>query len=256
MKSSDKLGYNQSTKSMINLVKDTEIKKPKHELIGIYGGTFDPPHNGHLMVALAAHDTLKTKIHVLPVYIPTSKHPSSSAKHRFNMAEQMVKGHEGLVIDDCEYMRDAPSKSIDTLRELRKHYPNGSLCLVIGMDSLNTFTSWYEWENILKLAHLIVAQRPGYKVPETGLIADILKERMVKNNSELNETQAGKILFFHTMADLDISSTAIRAELATKKNSSMLHPEVLDYINKNHLYDSEDKKSTKEVDDEPYVKPF
>ena len=233
---------NQSTTSALHLAlaktdEDARLSQPMHHLIGIYGGTFDPPHIMHFQLMLAALSHLNLEqIRIIPCHIPAhGKTPIASATDRLKMVELASASHPKLHIDTCEYERDTPSKTIDTLKILHKRFPDASLCLIIGMDNLINFTTWHQWEEILTLTHLVVANRPGYSLPKEGPIAELLKKRLIDNKRLLQTSQAGSVLFFDA-PQLEISSTAIRDAFASGKASKFIPSQVQTYINEHHLY--------------------
>lgn len=210
---------------------------PQEEITGLYGGTFDPIHGAHIMIVMAAKTALHLKeVRLIPCYKPAhGKQPIASASDRLRMVELAIKNKKGLVTETCEYMRETPSKTIDTLRELRARNTDTTFCLIIGMDGLVSFTSWHEWQEILKLAHLVVAERPGYKLPNTGIVANLIKEREAKNLAALHSHKAGLIMFFPA-PQLEVSSTAIRSNLIKGETSSLIPYEVQEYITQRNLY--------------------
>lgn len=209
-----------------------------HKAIGILGGTFDPIHMGHLRMALELHDTLDlTKVHLIPCYQPVHrKMPMASPAQRLEMVQCAIMNEPVLVADDREIRRKNPSYTIDTLLELRQEMPNTPLCLIIGIDAFLSFTSWHRWKEILDLSHLIVAHRPHYQLPLTGIVADLFKERLQSEIAYIHENAAGGILF-RPITQLEISATDIRKQIAMGRNPRYLLPNsVYDYIKQHGTY--------------------
>jgi nicotinate-nucleotide adenylyltransferase len=139
--------------------------------IGILGGTFDPIHLGHLIVAEEARVRLGLE-EVL--FVPTGKPwmkegtPVSEAKHRLNMARLAISANPFFRLSSMEIDRPGPSYTVDTLEALREDYgPEAELFFILGVDSLTGFHEWKEPKRILEMATLVAVTRPGYQIPET-----------------------------------------------------------------------------------------
>lgn len=212
----------------------SELSQP----IGILGGTFDPIHFGHLRTALELQQELHfAEVRLVPCYQPVHrKQPMASPEHRLAMARLAVESEALLQVDACEIERKGPSYTIDTLITLREALPHTPLCLIMGIDSLLSFSSWHRWQEILKLAHLVIVHRPRYRLPQTGVIADLLKQYLQKNQNKLHETLAGYIVL-HPVTQLEISATDIRKQIALGKNPRYLLPNnVYQYIQDHGVY--------------------
>ncbi len=206
--------------------------------IGILGGTFDPVHFGHLRMALELYQALDlAHVRLIPCYQPVHrKQPIATAEQRLAMLRKAVASESNLRVDSCEIKRKGPSYTIDTLKTLHKNHPNTPLCIIMGIDALLSFSSWHKWEEILTLAHLVVAHRPHYQLPQTGIIANLLKERLVQHSIKLKENLAGSILM-HPVTALEISSTDIRKQIAQGQNIRFLVPDnVYHYIKQHGTY--------------------
>lgn len=209
-----------------------------HKAIGILGGTFDPIHMGHLRMALELYDTLDlAKVHLIPAYQPVHrKMPVASPAQRLAMVECAVMNEPVLVADDREIRRKNPSFTIDTLLDLRQEMPETPLCLIIGLDAFLSFTSWHRWKEILDICHIVVAHRPNYQLPLTGLVADILQERLQHEIAYIHENMGGGILL-RPITQLEISATDIRKQIAMGRNPRYLFPNsVYDYIKQHGTY--------------------
>ncbi len=206
--------------------------------IGILGGTFDPIHFGHLRTALELHQALElAEVRLIPCYQPVHrKLPVASPEHRLAMAQCAIAGESALKVDDCEIQRAVPSYTIDTLELLHKKLPTTPLCLIMGIDALLGFPSWHRWEDILKLAHLLIAHRPQYQLPQNGIVADLLKQRLKHSAAALQECLAGNIVL-HPVTPLEISATDIRKQIAMGRNPRYLLPDsVYEYIQQHGVY--------------------
>ncbi|WP_018953687.1 nicotinate-nucleotide adenylyltransferase [Thioalkalivibrio sulfidiphilus] len=206
-------------------------------MLGILGGTFDPIHFGHLRPALEVMEHLRLdEVRFVPCRIPPHRRtPVASVEHRQAMVERAVHGQPGFVVDRRELDRDGPSYSVDTLESLRAELGNDMpLCLMMGMDAFAGLPSWHRWEEILKLAHIVVAHRPGS--PASHDLGDWATEAATRDLHELRARPAGAV-WFQPVTQLDISATAIRAMLRRGESPRYLMPSsVLDYIRVQGLY--------------------
>lgn len=132
--------------------------------IGILGGTFDPIHIGHLILAQEAHIRLRLdKVVFVPAATPPHKDPQSvaPASHRLHMVELAVSGDPRFEVSDVELRRPGRSYTVDTLRHMRRLWPDVQLFLLIGVDNLKELTTWKEYEALFQLSRIVVAYRPG-----------------------------------------------------------------------------------------------
>ena len=206
--------------------------------IGILGGTFDPIHFGHLRTALELQQALGLQeVRFVPCFQPVHrKLPTATPEQRLAMVKCAINHEPTLRVDDCEIQRRGPSYTIDTLEIFHKDMPKTPLCLIMGIDALLGFTSWHRWQDILKLSHLVIAHRPQYQLPQTGIIADLLKKHLKNNPHELQESLAGHIIL-HPVTALEISATDIRKQIAMGANPRYLLPHsVLEYIHTHGVY--------------------
>jgi nicotinate-nucleotide adenylyltransferase len=209
-----------------------------HKAVGILGGTFDPIHLGHLRMALELYEALDlAKVHVIPCYLPVHrKQPVASHLERLAMVECAVADEDALVADAREIIRKSPSYTIDTLLEMRDELPNTPLCLLIGIDAFLGFPSWHRFSEILNCAHIIIAHRPQYRLPGTGIIAELIKERLQHEVAYIHENLAGGILL-RPITALEISATDIRKQIAMGRNPRYLLPDkVYNYIKEHGTY--------------------
>ncbi len=218
----------------------TFVVKP----IGILGGTFDPIHYGHLRMAEELAETLDVdQVRLVPAGLPPHRgRPRASARHRLAMARLAVAGNPRILLDDRETRKEGPSYSVDTLAALRAELPADTpLVLFMGGDAFIGLTGWHEWHRLLDLAHIAVAQRPGFapSVWEDVLpdpLRKLLTTRRCELPGELAEKPTGRI-FLQGITQLDISASRIRDRCLRGLSLRYLLPEsVIDYINENHLY--------------------
>ncbi len=214
-------------------------------MIGIFGGTFDPVHNGHLRVAQALSAALPfDELRLLPCGKPVHRAPPhASAEDRIAMLQLAVAGSPSLLVDEREVSGNGPSYMVDTLASLREETGNASLVLIVGWDAFTGLPTWHRWRQLIELAHLLVVQRPGNMVLPCSDVKALLQQHRVDNVIELKQRAAGCILF-QPLELLDLSSTQVRARLAAQEDvSGMLPTAVSTYIKEQHLYLSEIGKS-------------
>ncbi|WP_432746183.1 nicotinate-nucleotide adenylyltransferase [Methylobacter sp. G7] len=210
-------------------------------MIGIFGGTFDPVHYGHLRSALEVKDIFGlTEVRLIPCANPPHREqPAVTAKMRVQMLELAIKNQPDLKIDTRELDRyglhQAPSYMVDTLESLRQEFLTDPLLLFIGTDAFKYLTGWYEWQRLFDYAHIVVMTRPGI---ETQTLNDFLKVRLTGEIKDLMQVISGKLCFSH-VTQLDISATAIRNIIARKQNPGFLLPDaVIEYIKQHQLYET------------------
>jgi len=214
-----------------------------HRCIGIFGGTFDPIHFGHLRSALEIYEQFQCEeMRFVPSRQPPHRTPFASPKHRLAMLRLSLV-NTPFILDTGEMDREGPSYSIDTLRALRATYKNASLCLIIGQDAFLGLPTWHQWEKLIQLSNIIVMHRSGWIIPETGVIPGFLKEHALKPNESLQNFSSGKILN-QKITGLDISGSEIRNRIQKGLSPQFLLPEtVWEYIKKQKLYDYLDKNA-------------
>lgn len=207
--------------------------------VGIFGGTFDPIHIGHLRTAVELRQLLELdEIRLLPNAQPPHRElPGVSAEHRLAMLQIAVADEPGLVVDDRELRRAGPSYTIDTLGELRAELgEHVAICLCIGMDSLVNLASWQRWQALTEFAHIVVAARPGWQLPATGEVADWLEDKTVTDPAQLKQSTAGSV-FVEALTLLPVSATGIRDALKAGRSVRYLTPErVIHYMKTHRLY--------------------
>ncbi len=216
--------------------------------IGIFGGTFDPIHYGHLRTAFEMLQALSLdEVRFMPCGDPPHRGQTfAPASQRFEMVKVAVDGQPGFTVDDREIRRDGPSYTVDTLETLRQEYPEASLGLIIGMDAFLGLTRWHRWEDILDLAHIVVAHRPGWTAPDMGVLGELLEARGSLRSDDLRRDVSGCI-HIHAVTQLEISSTDIRELVAGGRDPRFLMPDaVRDWIATNGCYGEVIKESKSE----------
>lgn len=207
--------------------------------IGIFGGTFDPIHYGHLRSAFEVLQALRfEEVRFIPCGDPPHRGATFAAAYlRLAMVRAAISGQDGFICDEREIQRDGPSFTIDTLTALRGEYPRRSLGLILGMDAFLGLPQWYRWDEILNVAHIIVAHRPGWKAPDTGPLGEIIAEFGSHCVDDLHDTLHGRI-YIHAVTQLEISSTEIRVLIAAGRDARFLMPDaVRDVIKESGIYE-------------------
>jgi nicotinate-nucleotide adenylyltransferase len=223
-------------------------------MLGIFGGSFDPPHFGHIRSVMGLLENFDfQEIRLIPCQLsPHKDSVHASAAHRWQMLSLLCANHEKLIADDRELKHqtssyispDAPSSTpsytIDTLLELRKEYgEKQSLVLIIGMDTFLAFCKWRRYEEILSLCHILLLQRPGYSLDD-GQLGECEKIYFDSNNTKdieiLSSHPCGKI-YESELKEVNVSSTVIRKSISEGQSPKFMLPgNIWNYIRRNKLY--------------------
>ena len=221
--------------------------------IGIFGGTFDPVHYGHLRLAQELGELLRlAEVRIIPAGTPPHRAaPQVTAEQRLEMVRLAVVGNPLLTVDDREVRRSGPGYTVDTLTELRQQLgPSRPLCLVLGADAFLELATWHRWHDLFGLAHLVIAHRPGFppeswpaRMPEP--LAREYSARLLRQPFGVHLSPAGGIVT-QAIAALDISASMIRDSLTRGVSPRYLLPDpVLDYIGHNNLYVTQEVNETR-----------
>ncbi len=208
--------------------------------IGVFGGTFDPIHYGHLRTAFEMLQALRFhEVRFIPCGDPPHRGATfADASLRKRMVDAAIAGQDGFVSDDREISRDGPSYSIDTLIDLRREFPDRSLGLIVGMDAFLGLPKWHRWDEILGVAHIIVAHRPGWRAPDIGPLGNLISEHGTHRVDDLHDATQGCI-HIHAVTQLEIASTEIRELVAAGRDPRFLMPDnVRDVIKDSRVYDA------------------
>lgn len=212
------------------------------EPLGLFGGTFDPVHYGHLRLAEEAISQLGLGgVRWIPAGNPPHRDaPQVTAAQRLAMVLRSTADNPRFSVDPAEVEAAAPSYTVHTLERLRSELGTAQpLVLLLGADAFAGLPTWHRWQDILSLAHLAVSYRPGFPVDANSL-PEVLREvfcRCQLNHPDaLKGAPAGGIVTF-SMTQLAISATQIRGLLAASQSARYLLPDtVLDYISSHSLY--------------------
>lgn len=225
------------------------MTKAVSTLVGVFGGTFDPIHCGHLRLAEEIVEALGLReMRFMPAGMPRLRQPpTASPQQRAEMVRVAIQGNARLVLDEREINRPGASVTVESLRELRQELgENVTLCFVMGADAFMKLDQWHDWRKLFGLCHFIIAARPGHvlksnhdALPQT--LKDACAPRWVASADKLKNAASG-LIFVAPTTLLDISASTLRARIAAKENTRDLLPDaVLDYIEKNHLYSAKNK---------------
>ena len=216
-------------------------------MIGIFGGTFDPIHLGHMHIASQVTMRLGLQqLQFMPCAQPVHRdRPQASAAQRSFMIELAIEEQPAFVLNTLELDRGGPSYSIDSLREIRRRITRPedtqredtlpqdrqSLVLILGADAFNGFANWKSPDQILELAHLVVCGRPGFEIDNA-----IFGDHRVETCGEIARSHAGGILAL-TVDAIDCSSSGVRTALEMGNTPRQyLTTKVADYIDEHNLY--------------------
>ena len=202
--------------------------------VGIFGGTFDPFHNGHLQLVRSVLKLgILERIYLMPNYIPPHKpQPVADDRDRLAMINLVCAHEQNIFPLDFEIRRQSVSYTFETVSKLSedKRFSNTRITLLIGMDSLINFTSWYHYEQLLQQVNLVVARRPHY---DLAALDQCLKSR-ITSTEIFSPFDAGQILLIDNPS-VDLSSSEIRSH---KFNSidNLIPSYIIDYIKQHRIY--------------------
>ena len=199
-------------------------------MIGIYGGSFDPVHLGHLQTATSIKNELSIdRLFMLPCSVPVHKNSLNyTSKQRLQMLDLAIKEFNSLEIDTREILRGGNSFMIDTLLDLKESFKDESICLVIGMDSFINFKTWKNWDEFSKLVHLAVLPRIGDQP-----ISKTLETFDTTKNAHQLKAKPNGYLYFSNSQMIDISSSDIRGKIAANQNlDNFLPTSIISFIKK------------------------
>ncbi len=204
--------------------------------VAVFGGIFDPVHHGHMQAAQFALEHLSVDcLKIVPCHWPNHKESArTEGHHRLAMLELVTSDIPKIELEPIELERDGVSYTVDTLKALKQRH--SSLVFVLGLDSFNSLTQWYQWKQILELSHLLVLSRPGSSLSQETMAAVSFDQRRVNSSEELFVSESGKIIYREDFY-FDIASSSVRQKLAQNMNAAAeLDQRVIQYINDKRLY--------------------
>lgn len=210
--------------------------------VGIFGGSFNPPHMGHIN----ALTTVQKKAGLDKVFvIPSSQSPlktpieGPTPEQRLDMVKLALKGFGNqFEVDDQEIKRGGTSYTIDTLKSYSKQYKADDLYLILGADHLETFDSWKDYKQILKEVNLIIATRPGFEIPSSKeKLPRYIQEFILEYDFNFVELTTGRNLQFIRLQDVDVSASELRKKIRSGRPVEKFLPlSVESYIKEKNLY--------------------
>ncbi len=210
--------------------------------IGIFGGSFNPPHLGHVNAATTIQKKLGLDlIYVVPAAQNPLKHPIEGAtpEQRLQMTQLAFATYgDKFVVDDSEIQRGGKSYTIDTLKQIQSRHPQVELYLILGFDAFEEFGSWKDADKILEMANLIVASRPGGEFPETKEeLPPFFKSLAGDFEFNIIELKTKKNIQFISLQDIEVSAADLRKKIRAQRNTEKFLPlSVESYIREHHLY--------------------
>ncbi len=214
--------------------------------IGIFGGTFNPIHYGHLRAAEEVRENIKLdKI----LFIPSGKPPLkisdiTDVRHRYEMTRLALMKNAHFEISDIECRQTNKSYTVKTLKELKKNYPERNLYFILGIDAFLDIPNWWHHEELVTLTHFIIISRPGFRFIDlqTSSVIETKKSILRKLDNAGIETYATKLqgnvmLMLLRLTPIGISSTEIRSRIRRGRSIKYLLPAAVEsYIIANKLY--------------------
>ena len=222
--------------------------KTDYTLIGIYGGTFDPIHYGHLRTAEELVEILQLDgLHFIPAGQPRLRNqPIASPHQRCVMLNKAIRDNSRFELDTREIRGRGESYSVETLRKLNQEYSSRQVafCFIIGADAFMKLPSWYHWRELFGLCHLIVVNRPGFSLINQQ--SDLPRELTIEcqnrwvEQADLLKQRASGFIYCAATTPVAISATTIRNAILTGKSIRYLLPDsVINYIYRYHVYPGE-----------------
>lgn len=215
-----------------------EIPRERMERIGIYGGTFDPIHIGHLTSAETAYQKCKLdRVLFIPAYNPPHKeNKGKTAAERLKMLEIAVEDNPHFEIDRREIDSHVTQYTLDTIIGIQKDYPNAELYYILGEDSILQIDSWYRWEDLLSMVHLAAVTRPdSRRIAEKKQQAPV---RSLEDQVDFLRDKGFKVTIIDEF-QMDVSSTQLRQFIEEGKSVRYVIPDkVVEYIRRENLYES------------------
>ena len=226
---------------------NTAAERPQLQ-VGIFGGTFNPIHLGHLRSVEEIREAFALdRIYFVPAARPPHRSGEAlvSAAHRLRMVELAVADNPFFQASAVELERTGPSYSIDTIRSFRQILEAASLFFIVGLDAFREIHIWKEFATIPALCHLIVTSRPGVSVPPPEQLLPVALRPVLWYDPvhRMYRHTSGHTLVFHEIQGLQISASQVRALLRHRKSVRYLVPStVAEYIADHALYQPEELK--------------
>jgi len=216
----------------------------KKERVGLFGGTFNSIHLGHLKAAGIVRDRFKIeKVFFIPSFIPPHKKGDEVAapEHRLHMVKLALHESPQFIPSSIEIDAGGESYSVITLGKIRKTYSQALVFFILGIDTFLEIETWKDYQEVLKNCFFIIISRPGYSLQEAReVLGGRYREKMkdISEKAEISEDMLSQYKFFLFPLDaLDVSSTEIRKRVkASESLEGMVPPRVENYIKENNLF--------------------
>jgi len=207
-------------------------------MIGVFGGSFDPIHFGHIKPLIELNKEFNfNNILLIPCNLsPSLKKTNASAIDRFEMTKVISQSNtNNFLSDDREIKRGGISYSYDTLRDIKNKYGQNIL-LIIGADVFLNFDKWYNYNKIINMVNIIVLNRPKYNTDFNNSLPKEIIDKIITNKDDFLNEKSGYIYLFNN-SEYNISSTIVRSMIKNKKEPISMTPgSVYSYIKRNKLY--------------------
>jgi len=208
-------------------------------MIGVFGGSFDPIHFGHINPLMELSEQFEfSAIRLIATYkSPASKIFHAEASHRHNMASIIAASTtNNFIADDIEITKEDVSYTYETIQNLKNTVKNEDICLIMGLDVFLDIETWYNYNEIIEEVNIIVVNRPGFNIKSTKNMDSSILGKIVKDKKRFVERKKGCIFFYETPS-FGISSTSIRNMIGKGEiPSGMIPGSIMSYIKRNKLY--------------------
>ena len=216
----------------------------KQKRVGLFGGTFDPIHFGHLRAAEEIKEILSlNKVYFIPSAIPPHKSDSNitNSSKRLEMLKLAIEGNKYFDVSEFELQSETPSYTIKTLEYFNHTEPNTEYYFILGNEQFNHIESWKDYKGLFELSNFAVITRPGFSEPSLNKVPLALKDDFLYYNcieNVISYTNKIKDIVFIEIKGIEISSTDIRNFVKSKKSIKYLVPDkVQNFILSEKLYD-------------------
>ena len=204
--------------------------------IGLFGGSFDPVHLGHLNLAKSAIDLIGLEqVRFIPLNLPAHREASlTRLEDRLKMLQSALR--PPFFLDETEISRGGVSYTVETLQSFRDEYPTRSLCLLLGKDSFDQLDSWRSYDKLLSIVNIVVAGRPNSHNGIPAHLKSTFESALSKNVTSLHTKKCG-VLYFLEAPLMDVSSTKIRCNILKGESlMGLVSEEVAHFIEQKNLY--------------------
>ncbi|MEN6615944.1 MAG: nicotinate-nucleotide adenylyltransferase [Syntrophorhabdus sp.] len=200
--------------------------------VGIFGGTFNPVHVGHLRVAEEIREEFRLdNVYFIPAHLPPHKDSGvgEQAPERLEILKAAVKGNKYFKVSDIEIRRGGVSYTIETLKKLERRFDD--IYFIIGLDAFKFIDTWYHWEDLFSHTHFIVMTRPASSVPDIShLLPSSIRSRFTVLENNTCRHESGKMIYLRPVTKIDVSSTQVRMLVRGLKSIKYLVPPAVEKI--------------------------